>query len=236
MRKILVAAFLVFTARNAFATWPKDGEPPERFFTYYPTLVVALEDVWPDIYAPATVAGLIEQETCPTRTHQKCWNPRAELKTKFENGIGLGQFTITSKFNAFTETAVLHEKLKGWRPEDYYDPEKQLFALAVKLRQNFMSFKVEDPEERMAFALAAYNGGVGGILKDQRLCANTKGCDQQKWWDNTENMSLKTKNAFNGFKKSAFQINREYPYNIMKLRRQKYEPFLDPFFINSDKD
>lgn len=234
MRKILMAAFLFLGTGNCLAGWPKDGEPPERFFKYLPLLVVALDDVWPDISAPATVAGLIEQETCPTPTHVKCWNPHAELKTKHEHGIGLGQFTVTSRFNAFQETAPLHEKLKGWRPEDYYDPEKQLFALTVKLRQNYMAFIVPDDEERFAFALAAYNGGVGGILKDQRLCAKTEGCNPLKWWGNTENTSLKTKNPFNGFKKSAFQINREYPYNIMKLRRHKYEPFINQFFLGSD--
>lgn len=230
MKQLFMVAFLLLCCMV------RAEELPDNFFRHYPTLVVALEDVWPDITQPAVIAGLVEQETCPSLKSKKCWNERAELKTKQEHGIGLGQHTITSKFNAFEETSHLHEKLKGWKVEDYWNAEMQLYGIAAKLKQNYSVFGNTIEEDRFAFSLAAYNGGVGGILKDQRLCKNTKGCDPAKWWDNVENTSLKTKLPFNGFKKSAFQINREYPYNILKIRMQKYEPYLNPFFMGVKYD
>lgn len=202
-------------------------EVPKNFLYHKDTLLSVIKSTWKDIPQSHTVAGLIEQETCPSLTHSKCWSRRAELKTKHEHGLGLGQFTITSRFNAFEEVKGLDARLKDWKPDDYWNAEKQMIAILVKLRYNWKSFRAEDPIEQWAFVLASYNGGLGGILKDQRLCRNTEGCDHLKWWGNVENTSLKTKKPFNGFRKSAFQINREYPYNILKVRRAKYQPYFE---------
>lgn len=201
---------------------------PQNFMYHKDTLIDVMRSVWKDIPYPSAVAGLIEQETCPSITSKRCWSRFAKLETPHEAGYGLGQFTITKKFNAFEEVRTLHPELKDWQPENYSDSRLQLIAVHVKLKQNFKVFKTAaDDEERFSFALAAYNGGVGGILADQRVCRNTKDCDSSKWWGNVEHTSLKTKMVFNGFKKSAFQINREYPYNIMKVRRMKYEPYIN---------
>lgn len=206
-------------------------EPPKNFFYHKDTLIKVISSTWKDIPIPSTIPGLIEQETCPRLDHPKCWSRYAELKTKHEHGIGLGQFTITKRFNAFEEVKVLDSRLKNWKPSEYYNAEKQMIALVVKLRYNHKAFRVATKtEDRMAFALAAYNGGVGGILKDQRICKNTSNCDHTLWFGHTERTSLKTKKPFNGFARSAFEINREYPINILRKRRQKYQPYIDSYF------
>ena len=75
-----------------------------------------------------------------------------------------------SRFNAFTEVQGMDEGLRAWKWADRYDPRLQLRALVVKDRANAHAFHVatSSPEDRLAFALAAYNGGVGGTLGHSR--------------------------------------------------------------------
>lgn len=74
--------------------------------------------------------------------------------------------------------------------------------------------------DRISFTLSAYNGGEGGLLKDRRLCANTPGCDPSKWFGHVEKTSTKTKLP-GPYRKSFFEINREYVTNVF-TRREKY--------------
>lgn len=206
-------------------------EVPLNFLYHKDTLIHAMQTTWPEIAIPSAIAGLVEQETCPRLDHPKCWSRYAELKTKHEHGIGLGQFTITKRFNAFEEVKALDPRLKNWKEGQYHDARLQLIAIVVKLKYNHRAFSMsKQPEDRMAFALAAYNGGLGGIMKDQRICKNTSDCDHTLWFGNTERTSLKTKKPFNGFSRSAFDINREYPVNILRKRRHKYKPHIDEYF------
>lgn len=226
---VLVIGLLVY-AKSLPAMGPSvpapDQNVPKNFWYHKDQLNQVIRDVWPTIKEPHTIGGLVEQETCISLTHRYCWSRFAELKTKHEHGIGLGQFTITKRFNAFEEVKALDPILKDWKEEDYFNANYQMRAILVKLRYNMKRFPQEPPLESWAFTLAAYNGGLGGILKDQRLCKNTTGCNPNLWFGHVENTSLKTRLAFNGFQKSAYQINREYPQNILFKRRGKYEPFI----------
>lgn len=204
---------------------------PKAFLPHHETLIKVMLSTWKDIPIPSIVPALIEQETCPSLTHWKCWNTKAELKTDREYGFGLGQLTVTSRFNAFDEMKALDQRLRQWRWEDRYNAENQMIATVVMLKRNYNVFKaVTDTQERMAFATASYNGGIGGIQADQRVCRNTKGCDPNRWFNNVEHTSLKAKVALHGYGKSFFETNREHSRNIFKIRRFKYEPFVDPYF------
>lgn len=203
---------------------------PQNFMFHKDTLVEVMKRKWPDIPYPSAIAGQIEQETCITLTHKKCWSRFAELKTSRERGVGLGQHTMTSRFDALAEARGLDSDLKEWNWDSPYSAEMQMVALLAMMKRNYGIFKSTSDLDRYAFALAAYNGGIGGIQADQRICRNTKGCDDKLWFGNVENTSLKAKVKVSGYGKSFFEINREYPVNILLKRRQKYKPFIDPFF------
>lgn len=206
---------------------------PKNFLTHHETFIKAVKSTWADVPIPTAIAALFEQETCYNLKHSKCWSTYAELKTNREYGFGLGQLTVTSKFNAWNEAKALDKRLKDWDWEDRFNAEFQMIAGIAMLKRNYNIFKYAVNDiERFAFATASYNGGIGGIQADQRVCRNTKGCNEWVWFGNVENTSLKAKTALKGYGKSFFEINREHTHNIFKVRRFKYEPFVNPYFEN----
>lgn len=220
---LLIVIILVI---YAFTVYGKDNIPVNSK-QYLPILNKAIDDVWKDLSIRSMEAGQIEQETCISLTHKKCWNPKAELKTSREYGFGLGQITITDKFNNFEEIKKMDKFLKDWKYEDRYDPYRQLRALVVY--DHFIYSKVigsYSDYDRLAFTLAAYNGGLGGLIQDRQLCKTITGCESNKWFGNVENTSRKSKKKSSGYGKSFFEINREYVSNILLIRRQKYIPYL----------
>lgn len=226
-RVLLPVALLLFGIPAAAAQ-----SVPKGAVQYLPELVRVQRDIWPAAPLPSFLAAQVEQESCITLTHSKCWNPRAELKTSRENGIGLGQFTRayradgSIRFDKISELAAAHESLRGWSWEKRYDPHYQLTAIvemnkAIYGRQR----DAATTRDRLSFSLSAYNGGEGGVLQDRRLCANTKGCDPSKWDGNVARTSLKSKTPHPGYGKSFFTINREYVTNVLDVRRPKYDPY-----------
>jgi len=207
------------------------NEVPKNFLYHKDTLIKVMQTSWNDISIPSVIPGLIEQETCISLTHSKCWSRFATLETSREYGFGLGQLTVTSSFNAFEEVKALDSRLKDWKWDDRFNAEKQMIAVVVMLKRNFKVFRSAEKEiDQYAFALAAYNGGIGGIQSDQRICRNTKGCNPNLWFGHVEHTSLKKKTAVVGYGKSFFEINRQYPVNILNVRRFKYKPYIDPYF------
>jgi hypothetical protein len=205
---------------------------PEGAKKHVPTLVQNQRALWPDAPFPDFLAGQIEQESCVSLKSLRCWNPRAELKTKRENGIGFGQFTRaynkdgSIRFDVIDDLSRQHPELYGWSWETRYNASYQLKAIVVMDRDIFHRVRgAASDTDRLSFTLSAYNGGEGGVRMDRRLCANTPGCDQSRWKGNVERTSLKARAPHLGYGKSFFQINREYVTNILDVRRQKYQPF-----------
>lgn len=225
-RLALVAALLPCLAGAA--------EVPPLAKQYAPRLAAAQASLWPDAPTPWFLGGQVEQETCITLKHSKCWNPRAELKTKRENGIGLGQFTRayradgSIRFDKISELARAHASLRGWTWESRYDADYQLKAIvemdkAIYRRQRGAA----TTRDALAFSLSGYNGGEGGVLQDRRLCGNTQGCDSTRWFGHVERTSMKSRKASPGYGKSFFEINREYVQLILATRSPKYRPFFE---------
>jgi hypothetical protein len=197
---------------------------PTLALLYLPVLKYEQVTYWPEAPKVEWLAGQVEKETCITLKHGKCWNPRAELKTDREYGFGLGQLTVTPKFNNFEESKKWDKGLADWKWEDRYNPNYQLRALVVYMRNLNRSVKsVPDTTEKYAMTLSAYNGGMGGLLKDRLLCGNTSECDSTKWFNQVENTSFKSKLAVKGYGQSFFAINRGYVRSIMLERYKKYE-------------
>lgn len=208
---------------------------PAGAWTYAPTLVEVQTRIWPGAPEPFTFAGQVEQESCISLRHSKCWNPHAELKTSREYGFGFGQITTaynkdgSVRFNKFEELKVAHAGLRSWAWADRYRADYQLLAIVEMDKALFRTWQdVATTRDRWAFTLAAYNGGKGGLLQDRLLCTNTKGCNPRVWFGNVEHHSLKTRKVNPGYGKSAFEINREYPHLILNLRRDKYKQFWEP--------
>lgn len=200
---------------------------------YAPVLVAEQRAVWPRMPQPWTLAGLVEQESCISLTHSKCWNPRAELKTSREYGFGFGQITVAYRangavrFDKFAELKAQHASLKDWTWESRYDSAYQLRAvveMALDLWRRIPP--AATVEDHLAFMLSSYNGGVASLLQDRRLCSNTRGCDEGRWFGHVELNSLKSKVPQKGYGgQSWYSINRKHVRNVMTLRRDKYRVF-----------
>lgn len=200
---------------------------PALASVYLPVLASVIVALWPAMPDKPLLAAQIEQETCITLKHPKCWNPKAELKTTREYGFGLGQITITEKFNNFMAAQGWDASLKNWQWEDRYNPEMQLRALVAYDRNLYRQIRFGATEQdRLAFMLSAYNGGFGGLLRDRRLCAGTAGCDPERWFGHVEQHSWRAKTVTKGYGQSFFEINRGYVRNIMTQRVTKYRGLL----------
>lgn len=228
----MIARILVQVALLVWCIPSLADQVPKNALQYLPQLVETQRTVWPAAPIPSFLAAQVEQESCISLTHSKCWNPRAELKTKRENGVGFGQFTRayradgSIRFDKISELAAAHESLRGWTWEKRYDPSYQLMAIVEMDKAIFGRQKGAATErDRLSFTLSAYNGGESGVLQDRRLCANTKGCDQSRWLNHVAKTSLKSRTPHPGYKQSFFAINREYVTNVLDVRRPKYEPF-----------
>ena len=172
-------------------------------------------------YSPKRVllAGLIEQESCVSLKHSRCWNPASKLKNSREEGAGLGQVT-----RAWTSTGELRfDKLAELRTRYpsklgemhwstiYKRPDLQIRALVL---QHLEIYKTQvkrssDVIEALAFTDAAYNGGERGLSVEQRACYISKTCDPSKWFKNVERFCMKSKVPLYG-NRSACDINREH--------------------------
>ena len=220
-RSIIAAAILLLVV-----TSPRAQTPPSAALPHLHTLKSEQQKWWPDMPVVSALGGQVEQETCPSLKHRQCWNPRAELRTSRERGVGLGQITKTPRFDSLTELRTVYPaalKDWSWETSELYDPRLQLRGLILMDLRNWKSLAaVPDPKERLAMTFASYNGGLGGLSSDRRACAGTRGCDINKWWGNVEHTSLKAKTAVKGYGKSFFEINREYPVNVMHVRRARY--------------
>lgn len=207
---------------------------PDRARLHLPMLVEQQRSIWPDAPIPSYLAGLVEQETCPSLKSPKCWNPKTELRTSRERGVGLGQFTKafrsdgSVRFDKLTELSGQYKSLHGWSWNNWSDPAYQLTAVVEMNKSIYGRIKnAATGIDRISFTLSAYNGGEGGVLQDRRLCANTSRCDPTRWSGHVERTSLKTRVPHPGYRQSFFAINREYVSNVIGLRRPKYVPFFE---------
>lgn len=204
--------------------------PPAAALPLLPVLKAEQRAWWPDMPLPSTLGAQVEQETCITLKHRMCWNPRAELRTSREQGVGLGQLTRafradgSTRFDALGEIVQAYPSpLAGLSWDNRYDATLQLRAVVLKGLQGYkMVLGAASTLDRLAMSKAAYNGGSGGLASDRRMCAATQGCDSRRWFGHVERTSAKAKVAVKGYGKSFFEINREYVRNVMVVRRVRY--------------
>jgi hypothetical protein len=206
---------------------------PERAYEHAPVVTKEIERVWAEMPFRSYVGSLVEQETCITLRHKYCWSPTARLKTSREEGAGLGQITRAwgadgaLRFDSLSETKALDPSgLRELTWESvYYRVDLNIRAMLVKLRdcdKRMRQLTVMYTYNRVAMCDAAYNGGMGGMLNDRKLCHLTPKCDPNVWFGHVEHTSGKSRQKWQGYGKSAFEINREHVSMAMIVRRPKY--------------
>lgn len=223
-RIALFSLFLLVSCGSSIAAPVSTVIIPDNAKVYLPSLVQAKNDSWKDNRYPWFLAGQIEQETCVSLRSKRCWNPRTELKTDREYGFGLGQVTVTAKFNNFENLRKMSSKLKSWKWEDRFNPYYQIIGLITLDLDSYSRIKGAETElDRQAFMFSAYNGGLGGVIQDRKLCSTKPGCNPNKWFSNVELYSFKKKTKVAGYGQSFFDINRGYVYNVQLIRSDKYK-------------
>ena len=189
---------------------------PGQAERYLPVLIEEQRAYWPEMPLPAVLAAQVEQESR--------WNPRAELRTSQEQGVGLAQITRTKRFDVLAELRAQHPQALGaWSWENAFDPRLQLRALVLKdagLWRQIVGAATHD--DRAALMLAAYNGGLGGTTRRRLLCRGTQGCNEGRWWGHVERHDWRSTVVAQGYGKSASDINTEYPRLVMRVRLPKY--------------
>jgi len=233
---IAFVGFLIVFAPRAHA---EDAATyvPAGALKYCPVLRGEQIRLWDSDPAPEALCALVEQESCVTLTHSKCWNPTARLKTDREEGAGFGQITRAFdadgdlRFDALAATRALDPSLAEWSWANVYQrPDLQLRAIVVMQRDCFrrMTPLIDDPVTRLHFCDAAYNGGWTGMQQERRACGLRAGCDPHKWFGNVEAVCLKSKVRWKGYGKSACEINRGHVTMVMVVRRPKYVALVAP--------
>lgn len=94
------------------------------------------------------------------------------------------------------------------------DPRWALLALCRYDAQLLAMFPAATPADRWAFALAAYNGGPGWIIRD-RAKARAQGLDQLVWFGQVEAVNA-------GRAPQFFKENRDYPRRILLKHQALY--------------
>lgn len=223
---LMIGSLILIYASSCLSGCPPADGYVQKFLPYKAMLLREIDRTWPDLSSKEIIPAQIQKETCPSAKSRMCWSPYAELKTSREYGFGLGQLTITSRFDNFKEAKKLDPSLRSWTWENRYLPEYQVRTLLLMNRFNYSRVAwAQDAHSRMAFTLSAYNGGLGGVLSDRTICANTPGCNPAVWFGNVELTSRKSKVAAKGYGLSFFQVNRQYVAHIMGTFRSRYAPY-----------
>lgn len=131
----------------------------------------------------------------------------------------------STRFDVLTD---LRNKYKDALREASWDtfkhrPDLQIRMIVLLLRDNYKILRnVKDPMARLHMTDAAYNGGVGWILRERRACGLAKDCDPGLWFGNVERYCLRSKKALYG-NRSVCDIARNHPRDIFFHRLPKYQ-------------
>lgn len=203
---------------------------PPQAFTYRDIIKSELDSNFSELYNYNYVPSLVEHESCITLKHKKCWNSLSRLKTAREEGAGLGQVTRAFNADGTVRFDTLGEMAKRYKVElreakwetIYQRPDIQLRIMILMLRDDYKKlFTIESKENRMQMVDAAYNGGLGGVLKERRACGLSKNCNPNIWFNNVEKYCLKSKKVLYGTR-SACDINRHHVEDVFHSNIPKY--------------
>ena len=228
---ILVAVFIF--SKTVYAVDPHTFIPANAY-KYGPVLRNEVNTTFPSFPYHQYFGGLIEQESCINLTWKSCWNPKTQLLTSREQGAGLGE--ITRAFNK--NGTVRFDSLAAMRDEHFKElhdlswsnvlerPDLQMRAMILMTQDNYKRLPMASTYiDRTAFTDSAYNGGLGGLYNDRRLCGLSRNCNPDIWFGNVERTCTKSKIAIYGHQ-SPCTINRTHVHNVLLIRMAKYSRLL----------
>ena len=204
---------------------------PPKAFEYKETIKLEIIKYFPDLYDYNYIPALAEQESCISIKHKKCWNSSSQLLSKREQGVGLFQTTRAFREDGSVRFDTLQAMKNNYKNElkdaswsTYKDrPDLQIRAAILMLRDDYKKlYNITNFEYRTQMTDAAYNGGLGGVLKERRACGMSQYCNPNIWFNNVERYCLKSKKALYGTR-SACDINREHVKTIWEIRLPKYQ-------------
>jgi hypothetical protein len=220
MKKILIICFL--SVLNVFSMPVEE----KRFLQWRGLFNQVLDEHWKTFNDRAMIAAQVEVESR--------WNPKANLKTAREEGIGFSQTTITYKadgtirYNNFEEFRKRYKKqLSGWTYEDKFNPRFNLIALTLVNKTNYASIPMFKDADRVDAMVTGYNSGMGTILKAYSRCVkkeNKEFCS--RWLNGSQNYVALSKVSL-GPKygnRSPYDINKEYPVKT-RSKSVKYKKY-----------
>ena len=134
--------------------------------------------------------------------------------------------TGTVRFDALGEIRDKHPELRELNWGNVYTrPDLQIRAVVFKMKDNYQYYiRYADSDNALAFADAAYNGGIGGTDAERRACKIATSCNPSQWFDNVEKFCLKSKAALYG-QRSACDINRHHVKDVLVTRAPKYKKY-----------
>lgn len=196
IRLIFVALLLVLLL-GGFFTQANAQTIPSNAGRYRTDLVRAAHANW-GLDAPvAALAAQVHQESG--------WNPNAISKV---GATGMAQF--------MPATAAWWCELIA-TPAGECQPRNPTWALAALVGYDKWlhdRVRATDPRNRMAFALSAYNGGLGWVNRDKAL-AQRRGYDPLVWFGSVEQVNA-------GRSEANWHENRGYPHRILNVLQPRY--------------
>jgi hypothetical protein len=230
---LVALAILLHALLGLFGQSARAEQPHPRAVALAPVLRAEVAQHWADLPWPHYVPGLIEHESCVTLTSSRCWTSSAELRSKREQGVGLGQLTRTfrpdgsTRFDTLADLRAAHPALieLDWSTLRQR-PDLQIRALVIQSRMNWFALRaVEDDVQRLAMTDAAYNGGLAGLQRERRYCGGIAGCNPGKWFGNVERHCLKSRQPLYAGR-SACDINRDHPVDVILRRMPRYRDLM----------
>lgn len=194
----------------------------------YTNLPIVLEEVavyWPDMPDLAILPAQVEQETCISLKHKKCWSRFAELRTNRERGVGLGQVTKTKRFDTLADLKRQYpSQFSNWSWDKPYNARYQARGLVLMDKFNWGSLGKEvQGRERLAMMLNQYNAGPAMLARSRASCRVMTTCLDNVWFENVERAGGPSAAQQPGYRKSFYTISREYIRNIYFIRSIKYQ-------------
>lgn len=194
----------------------------------------------------AFITAAIEQESCISLYHSRCFSPTSRFKTNWKNGNrreeGAGLLMLTRtwyntggvRFDTLTQLAKKYRThLNGlnWKTV-YKSPRLQVRAGLFYFLDLYNGLSDSIPAcEKQAFMVSAYNQGLGGVKKDRRLCGLRGDCDVNKWFGNVASMKrsyFSTRKLYGN--RTAWDINRKHVSNVLRHRIKKYRKYYSKFY------
>ncbi len=195
-RRVAVALLAAALAFLLALMQVQGGEPPAAAKPYQRALLREAR-LAGGLDAPVAVfAGQIEQESG--------WGPNA--KSAFANGL--------AQFTPATAQWISGAYPKELGHADAFNPEWAIRALVTYDERLYAGLSAATECDRWAFALSAYNGGLGWVVRDRALCA-AAGCTPAVWFGGVDSYTARSA--------AAARENRAYPKRILFVTQHHYE-------------